>query len=154
MDKIIKQENFIKNLFAIFGETFDNPRGIYLDKGASLIQTLGNVSDRESSIPVGNKCASLAAQVAHITFYPEVLEKYFVKQEVDKVDRDEIWRTIHKATPEEWEHTKPKLKNANQHIETMFKKMKYGMTMLSADQWPLLCILPITSAGSARRFAR
>jgi hypothetical protein len=121
MDKTIKQEDFLNNLFPLFEETFDNTRGIYLDKDTSLFRTLETVSSQEASIPVGGKCASLAAQVAHVTFYLEVLEKYFLKQAVEKVDWGEVWRTVEKVTPEEWEESQRKLKDTYQHIETVFK---------------------------------
>lgn len=118
---MIKQEDFLDNLFALFDETFDKTRGIYLDKDTSLFRTLETVSAQEASIPVGGKCASLAAQVAHVTFYLEVMEKYFLKQEIGKVNWDEVWRTIEKVTPEKWEESQRKLKDAYQHIETVFK---------------------------------
>lgn len=53
-------------------ETFENVRGIYLDKGTSLFETLATISADEASIPVSSTCASLAAQVAHVTYYMEV----------------------------------------------------------------------------------
>ena len=63
-------EDFRKNLLHLMEETFESKHhGIYLDKGTSLFETLETVSATEASIPVGNKCASLAAQVAHTTFY-------------------------------------------------------------------------------------
>ncbi len=42
-------------------------------RGTSLFETLETVSAEEASIPVGGKCASLAAQVAHVIFYIEVM---------------------------------------------------------------------------------
>ena len=76
MSQTIQQENFLRSFFAIWDETFERHRGVYLDKNTSLFQTLETVTAEEASIPVGNKCASLAAQVAHVTFYLEVLERY------------------------------------------------------------------------------
>jgi hypothetical protein len=43
---------------------------------------------------VGGKCASLAAQVTHVIFYLELLEKYFLKQEVGRVDWGEIRQAL------------------------------------------------------------
>jgi hypothetical protein len=122
MDKTIKQEDFLNNLFALFDETFENHHGIYLDKNTSLFSTLETVSSQEASIPVGGKCASLAAQVAHVTFYLEVLEKYFSGQNPGKVDWGEVWRTVEKVTPEEWDEHKRKLKDAYHRIEKMFRE--------------------------------
>src|SRR5919201_4140585 len=101
MDKMIKQEDFLNNLFSLLDETFDNTQGIYLDKHTSLFRTLETISAAEASVPVGGKCASLAAQVAHVTFYLEVVERYFVAGDTSKADWGAIWRTVEKVTAEE-----------------------------------------------------
>ena len=75
VNKMIRQEDFLGNLFALLDETFENHHGIFLDKNTSLFPTLETISAEQASIPVGGKCASLAAQVAHVTFYLEVLER-------------------------------------------------------------------------------
>ena len=120
VDKTIKQENFLNNLFSLYDETFENHHGIYLDNNTSLLTTLETVSAQEASIPVGGKCASLAAQVTHVIFYLELLEKYFLKQEVGKVDWGEIWRTVEKISPEEWETLKNKLKETYTRLDQLF----------------------------------
>jgi len=121
MEKMIKQENFLNNFFALFNETFDNTNSsIYLDKDTALFQTLETVSSQEASIPVGGKCASLAAQVTHVIFYLELLEKHFLKQEVGKVDWGEIWRTVEKISPEEWETLKKKLRETYARLDKLF----------------------------------
>ena len=121
MDKIIRQEDYLNNLFALLDETFDNTHGIYLDKDTSLFRTLETVSAQEASIPVGGKCASLAAQVAHVTFYLEVLERYVVHHDTSRVDWGEIWRTVEKVTPQEWDDYKNKLKDTYHRIEKIFR---------------------------------
>jgi len=120
MDKTIKLDDFLNNLFPLFEETFNNTRGIYLDKDTSLFRTLETVSSQEAPIPVGGKCASLAAQVAHVIFYLDVLEKYYLKQEVGKVDWGEVWRTVEKVSPEEWEILKNKLKETYLRLDKLF----------------------------------
>ncbi len=126
VEKMIKQENFLNNLFSLFDETFENHHGIYLDKDTSLLTTLETVSAEEASIPVGGKCASLAAQVTHVVFYLELLEKYFLKQEVGKVDWGEIWRTVEKISPEDWEALKTKLRQVYARLDKLFR---------SAENW-------------------
>jgi len=118
---MIKQEDFLNNIFALLDETFENTHGIYLDKNTSLLTTLETVSSQEASIPVGGKCASLAAQVAHVTFYLEVLERYVVHNDTSPADWGYIWRTIEKVTPVEWEDYKAKLKDTYHRIEKMFR---------------------------------
>jgi len=61
MDTMIKQEDFLNNLFSLFDETLENHHGICLDNNTSLLTPLETVSAQEASIPVGGKCASLAA---------------------------------------------------------------------------------------------
>ena len=121
MDKMIRQEDFLNNLFDLLDETFDNTHGIYLDKNTSLFRTLETVSAEEASIPVGGKCASLGAQVAHVTFYLEVLERYVIYNDSTPADWGEIWRTVEKVTPEEWDEYKRKLQDAYHRIENMFR---------------------------------
>jgi hypothetical protein len=122
MDKMIRQEDFLSNLFSLLDETFDNTHGIYLDKDTSLFRTLETVSAEEASIPVGGRCASLAAQVAHVTFYLEVLERYVVCNDSAPADWGEIWRTVEKVTPAEWDELKARLNDAYCRIEKMFRE--------------------------------
>lgn len=116
------EQDFATNLYQLMGETFENPVGIYLDKNTSLFQTLETVTAQEASIPVGGKCASLAAQVAHVTFYLEVLERYVVHHDSSRVDWGEIWRTVEKVTPDEWEALKGKLKDTYQRMDKLFRE--------------------------------
>jgi len=116
----MEPKDFTNNLFQLMEETFENVHGIYLDKGTSLFETLETVSAAEASIPVGGKCASLAAQVTHVIFYLELLEKSFLKQEVGKVDWGEIWRTVEKISPEEWGTLKKKLRDTYSRLDALF----------------------------------
>jgi hypothetical protein len=122
VEKMIKPENFLNNLFSLYEETFETHHGIYLDKNTSLLTTLETISAEEASIPVGGKCASLAAQVTHVIFYLELLEKYFLKQEVGKVDWGEIWRTVEKISPDDWEALKSKLRQTYARLDTLFRE--------------------------------
>jgi len=119
---MIKQEDFLNNLFSLLDETFENHHGHYLDEGMSLFETLETVSAQEASIPVGGKCASLAAQVAHVTFYMEVLERIVMFNDTSRVDWGEIWRTVEKVTPAEWDDYKLKLEQTYRRIERIFRE--------------------------------
>ena len=114
------EQDFVTNLLQFMGETFENPVGIYLDKNTSLFQTLETVSAEEASIPVGGKCASLAAQVAHVTFYIESFERFALQGDNSPRDWGYIWRTVEKVTPEEWDDYKNKLKEAYQRMDKLF----------------------------------
>jgi hypothetical protein len=121
MGKMIKPEEFLNTLSSLMEETFEQPRGIYLDKDTALFQTLETVSAQEASIPVGGKCASLAAQVAHVTFYMEVLERYVIHGDSLPVDWGEVWRTVEKVTPKEWDALKSKLNESYNRISKIFR---------------------------------
>ena len=118
------EQDFTNNLLQYMGETFENPIGIFLDKNTSLFQTLETVSAQEASIPVGGKCASLAAQVAHVTFYIESFERFALENDTSPRDWGEIWRTVEKVTPAEWEALKSKLKDAYQRMDKLFRENK------------------------------
>jgi hypothetical protein len=96
------QSRFTREFFDALDETFETHHGIYLDKGTSLFETLTTVNATQASLPVGGKCASLAAQVAHVNFYLEVLERYILTGSTGDADWGEIWRTVREVTPEEW----------------------------------------------------
>ncbi len=126
MAKPISQVNFTNNIFAVFEETFETHHGVYLDKGTSLFETLETISAEEASRPVSARCASLAAQVAHVTFYMEVLEKTILIEDIGKVDWDEIWNRVEAVTPEEWATLKQQLQQAYRRISA---------TMHTIEDW-------------------
>lgn len=112
----IASEQFAKALLALLDETFDNVQGYYLDRGTSLFETLAEVSAAEASIPVGGKCATLAAQVKHVAFYLDVAEKGLREGEFTRVDWGEIWRTVSSVTADEWEAIKLELRASYNRI--------------------------------------
>ena len=116
-------QDFANNLYAFMEETFEaKHHGIYLDRGTSLFETLDTVSAEEASIPVGGKCSSLAAQVAHVIFYIESWERYALQGDNSPRDWDYIWRTVEKVTPEEWEEYKSKLKDTYLRMDKLFRE--------------------------------
>jgi hypothetical protein len=125
MSKQIEQAQFAAELLALLDETFEHVHGYYLDKGTSLFETLEDVSAAEASRPISAKCACLAAQVAHVNFYLEVLERYIVTNENVRVDWQEIWRTVKAVTPEEWAVSKQKLKETYQRLLTLIRNFDH-----------------------------
>jgi hypothetical protein len=117
----IDQEYIVPDLFEILDEAFVTHHGIFLDEGTSLFETLETITAAEASIPVGGKCATLAAQVAHVNFYLEVMESYIHKKDVGKVDWGEIWRRVNKVSPEEWNAYKAQLKETYQRIISLLQ---------------------------------
>ena len=119
MTKPISQENFTSNIFAVFEETFEKHRGAYLDKGTSLFETLDTISADEASRPVSSHCASLAAQVTHVIFYMEVMEKVILHREEKNIDWNDIWQRVEAVTADEWAVLKEQLKQTYQRISTL-----------------------------------
>jgi len=117
MTKTINMNDFLNTLFALLDETFENHHGIFLDENTSLFQTLESVSAEEASIPVGGQCASLAAQVEHVNFYLEVMERYIFQNDTSRVDWGKIWQTVEKVTPEQWKTSKEKLENTYRRLD-------------------------------------
>jgi len=112
MSTQIQTEHFTKTLYGLLEETFDNVQGYYLDKGASMFETLATISAEEASVPVEGKCATLAAQVKHTAFYLDVLGQSIQTQQYEKQDWDKIWRETSAVTPEEWDTIKASLRES------------------------------------------
>lgn len=123
----INSQHFTEALLALLDETFDNVRGYYLDKGTSMFETLATISAAEASVPVGGKCATLAAQVKHVAFYLDVLEKSVRTGQFTRVDWGEIWRTVGSVTPDEWEAIKTELRASYNGILNLIR---------DTSEWP------------------
>lgn len=123
----IQSEHFTKALVALLDETFDNVHGFYLDKNTSLFETLAGITAGEASIPVGGKCATLAAQVKHVAFYLDVIEKSVRDPNFPKADWGEVWRTVDRVSPEEWQSIQGELRTNYKRILTLIQ---------NAPAWP------------------
>jgi hypothetical protein len=121
MSNKIDPEHITQDLFDVLDEAFVTHHGIFLDKGTSLFETLETITAAEASIPVGGKCATLAAQVAHVNFYLEVLEDYILKKERGNVDWGEIWRRVDEVSPDEWQAYQDQLKETYQRVISMLQ---------------------------------
>jgi hypothetical protein len=117
---------FKKPLLKCLDETFSNVSGIYLDKGTTLFETLDNITAEEASQRISSNSATIAAQVEHVRFYLDVLDKYMRTLEDSTNNWREIWDTVGAVTPAEWEETKARLRNS--HSEVM-------ATINSFEQW-------------------
>ncbi|MEO8607853.1 MAG: hypothetical protein ABI690_08235 [Chloroflexota bacterium] len=126
MPNINPFEVFTYNLFELLDETVEKVSGRYLGKGTSLFETLATISAEEASKPVSADCGSLAAQVEHVRFYLEVTEHYMLGKEDRPWDWDNIWNTVERVTPEDWEASKNRLKETYQRVRNL---------MNSFDTW-------------------
>lgn len=117
MSVTISADHFTAALYLLLDETFDSVQGIYLDKGTSFFETLATISAAEASVPVGGRCATLAAQVKHTGFYLDVLEKAVRTQQFERQDWDKIWRETGAVTPDEWVEIQTALRGSYNRIK-------------------------------------
>jgi len=122
----ISTTQFTVELLSLLTETFESVQGIYLDRGTSLTETLAGITAQEASIPVGNKCATLAAQVTHVCFYLDVLYRYIKTGQNEQVDWGEVWRTAREVTSEEWSALQERVRQTYERTKE---------TVQSYDRW-------------------
>ena len=115
-----------KPLLRCLEETFSEVHGIYLDKGTTLFETLEGISADEASQRISSNTATIAAQVEHVRFYLDVLDKYIKTLEDSKNNWREIWETVGEVTPSEWEETKARLRDSYSKVMA---------TINSFEQW-------------------
>lgn len=118
MTATITVDAYRQALLAMVNETFEEVRGIYLDKGTSLFETLETISTEEASRPVSATCACIAAQVEHTSFYLEVTVRFARGEEVGEIDWDGSWQ-LTSVTDDEWQALKGRLRDAYQQIRTL-----------------------------------
>jgi hypothetical protein len=104
------RDHLVEALLLNLEETFEKVHGIYLDKGASLLETLETITAEEASRPASATCASLAAHVEHTRFYLEQTIAAAQGKPQGDVDWQHIWQTVREVTPAEWEASKAKLR--------------------------------------------
>lgn len=120
----ISLTRFKQEILPVFVETFEQVQGMYLDRGTSLFETLDGISAEVASRPVGANCASIAAQVEHVRFYLEVIERLMVEKVPFKSDWKYIWENVHEVTPEAWEKSKANLRDTYKRITDRFQKLE------------------------------
>lgn len=118
----IQPENFVKALQVLLDETFDNVHGAYLDKNTSMFETLKTINAKQASIPIGQGCATLAAQVKHVAFYLDVVVQSVNHPDAPPADWDKIWRTVNQVTEEEWVHIQSELRENYNRILDLIQK--------------------------------
>jgi hypothetical protein len=87
----IAVDDFRRAFLALMEETFEREHNYYLDSGASLFETLADVSAEEASKRISAHCACLAAQVNHTRFYLDVMAEYAATGEDKAWDWDGSW---------------------------------------------------------------
>lgn len=124
MNPTITTATFVDELLTLLVETFEEHQGRYLDKGDSLFLTLASITAAEASIPVGGRCATLAAQVDHTRYYLDVLETYMLGQTPENVDWHWIWENVGPVTEEEWHAIQTRLRATYTRVTTAMEQMQ------------------------------
>jgi hypothetical protein len=120
-EKTVQPNHIVDALLVLLSETFENVRGIYLDKGTSLFETLATISAEEASHPVSARCASLAAQVEHVRFYIDTTIAFATGQQSGEVDWGHIWKTVEAVTPDEWADSQKRLRETYGKLQDLVK---------------------------------
>jgi DinB family protein len=116
MSAQIPAERFKKALMRCLDETFSEVKGIYLDEGTTLYETLDGMSAEEASQRISSNSATIAAQVEHIRFYLDVLDDY-MRTGIEKTNNwREIWERVSTVTPDEWKDMKRRLHESHERV--------------------------------------
>jgi hypothetical protein len=120
MSNQIAKEVFTTELYDLLSETFEEYKGIYLDKSTTLFETLDTLTANDASHTAIDDGTSIAGQVEHIRFYLRVLEGCFLKKETGKIDWKESWK-VKEVTPGQWDDLKKNLKVTYQDVISTMK---------------------------------
>ena len=106
-------------------ETFESVQGAYLDPGTSLFETLADISAAQASRPMGD-CATIAAHVAHVHYYLQVLEDRMFSRDLSYVNWNAIWEDVSGVDADDWQRMIADLK-------TTYERIKGHLD--GADEW-------------------
>lgn len=123
----IQSGHFTKEILMLLEEAFENVQGIFLDKNTSMFETLAGITADEASIPVGGKCATLAAQVKHVSFYLDKISLFMQDRNSPNVDWGEIWRTVSAVSSDEWQTIQTELRLSYMSVRKLIE---------SKQDWP------------------
>lgn len=102
----------------LLDETFESVKGQYLDPETSLFETLATVTAEEASRPVSDTCASIAAQVEHVRYYLEVIQRYMRGEEPDDVDWSIAWQ-VREVSEAEWSASLDHLRDESRNVRAL-----------------------------------
>jgi hypothetical protein len=120
----ITLDRFTEPLFALLEETFEKPRGVYLDAGTSLFETLEGVSAAEASQRLSEARPTIAAQVEHVRYYLDVLHRYMRGEKLGEIDWREIWRKTGSVSTEEWQAMNARLRASYDRVSSYARNLE------------------------------
>lgn len=108
-------------LILCLDETFTKVRGIFLDKGTTLFESVDSMNAVEASEKISPTSATIAAQIDHLRFYLDVLDDYMKTRQDPKANWREIWDTVGTVDEEQWTGIKTNLRNSYEKAMTTIK---------------------------------
>lgn len=114
-------EELKKALMLCLDETFTKVRGIFLDKGTTLFETIDSMTAAEASEKISANSATIAAQIDHLRFYLDVLDDYMKTKQDPKANWREIWDTVGTVDEEQWKSIKTTLHDSYEKVMTTIK---------------------------------
>lgn len=127
----MEKSHFTASLNDLLEEFFEKVHGYCLDRDTSLLETLVSINAADASIPVGGRCATLAAQVKHVVYYLQVLQEAITNPEPQKADWAEVWNTTSAVSEKEWLEIKASLQSEYVAIKQLLVQ---NVHYTSADQ--------------------
>jgi len=109
-------------------ETFEKVNGIYLDRNTSIFETLATIDAAEASRATSSSCATIAAHVAHMTYYNDLLLRVIAGEEDTETDWDHIWQTVSAVGPDEWETIRQDLRASYEQLRTVAEQQVWTDT--------------------------
>ncbi|HLM54972.1 MAG TPA: hypothetical protein VK422_02520 [Pyrinomonadaceae bacterium] len=149
----IAREDFEKDFFVIFKETFEGPpagkSSVYLDQGGGLLQTLEALTPEAASESAGG-APTAAAHCEHVRFYLAYLYDY-MRGSREKVDWKQTW-LLQRVGPAEWEGLKAGLRREYERLAGHLRaaesltenEVGVGMAVLTHTAYHLGAIRQIT----------
>lgn len=125
MTQQASESHFTQAFLIALEESFEKVHGMYLDRGASIFETLATISAEEASQYVSMNCATIAAHVAHMTFYMDTLLRY-IQGDKEKVDWAEIWNRVSAVTDAEWQESQQALRSSYEKIQQLAKNTEWN----------------------------
>ena len=114
----ISLDDFRAAFLVNWNEAFTDVTGIFLDHGTSMFETLATISAEEANRPVGGGCASIAAQVNHVWFYLDLMNRLGRGEEVPRpVDWDGSWQ-VDPVDDAAWQAMIAQLRDAHDVVRT------------------------------------
>lgn len=117
MTSNINEDLLKNNVDALLDETIGDVKGIYLDRGTSMTESLSSVTAEEASRTTVEGGTTVAGHADHIRFYLRTLNDYMDDKLSGKIDWSRSWLRT-KVTDSEWDELRNQLADDLQKTRT------------------------------------